>query len=120
MALLMETNQTKEKLLWHGVMDIVSGLSEHVKFILYALWTGRYKFLLYALWTDVIVSFLCFMDVIKFLQPGIDKKNVISAAIRIWCRAQNKTAFSDADRETKLWNWLLNQQYLELKLILKI
>ena len=47
-------------------------------------------------------------------QPGIDKKNIINAVIRIWCRVQNKTAFSDAYRETKLWNWLLNQQYLKL------
>src|SRR5581483_11647075 len=31
-------------------------------------------------------------------QPGIDKKNIINAAVRIWCKVQNKTVFSDADK----------------------
>ena len=47
-------------------------------------------------------------------QPKIDKKNILNAAMRIWSRVQFRTNFTEADKETKCWNWLLNQQYLNL------
>src|SRR6185503_18775592 len=47
-------------------------------------------------------------------QQNIDKKNILNAAIKIWCHVQARTTFSETDKETKCWNWLLNQQYLSL------
>src|SRR6185437_3002673 len=47
-------------------------------------------------------------------QRSIDKKNILNAAMKIWCRVQARTTFSETDKETKCWNWLLNQQYLSL------
>ena len=34
--------------------------------------------------------------------------------MRIWSRVQFQTNFTEADKETKCWNRLLNQQYLNL------
>ena len=47
-------------------------------------------------------------------QPNIDKKNIINAAMRMWCHVQSRTNFAEADKGTKCWNWLLNRLYLNL------
>ena len=47
-------------------------------------------------------------------QPNIDKKNILNAAMRMWCHVQSRTNFAEADKGTKCWNWLLNRLYLNL------